>query len=307
VLRQVDERDDLTVLAADPDTRRARIARGRLLLAGVHELSLDVPVGDELEEHLADPDLIVTQLLYRLARNARCSPHLKASSASPTCSAPAPRRWSWARRHRATGARRRRPLEPRLEWAAEAARAYEAQHGPYRGGVQRRVGRLPQRTTLGTLVRQGRVRKHRGYRVEMHEVTKNNVVRHESFAERLDEVMRRYMLQQLTSAQVIAELAAPAREVAAEARRGERFDPPLSHAELAFYDAIGHRDMATLIAGGDDTLAKITRTLVADIRKNLSVTGSPANRSAPSCARASGACWRSSTSRRRRTARPSTW
>jgi type I restriction enzyme R subunit len=106
---------------------------------------------------------------------------------------------------------------------------------------------------------------------KMREVTKHNVVRYESFSERLDALMKRYMLQQLTSAQVIAELAAMAREVSEEARRGERFDPPLNHAELAFYDAVAHRDMADLMAGGDETLAAIARALVADIRKNLSV------------------------------------
>jgi type I restriction enzyme R subunit len=106
---------------------------------------------------------------------------------------------------------------------------------------------------------------------KMREVTKHNVVRHESFSERLNDLMKRYMLQQLTSAQVIAELAAMAREVSDEARRGERFDPPLNHAELAFYDAVAHRDMAELMAGGDEQLAKIARALVADIRKNLSV------------------------------------
>ncbi|WP_308788892.1 type I restriction enzyme endonuclease domain-containing protein [Streptomyces pacificus] len=106
---------------------------------------------------------------------------------------------------------------------------------------------------------------------KMREVTKHNIVRHESFAERLDDLMRRYMLQQLTSAQVIAELAAMAAEISAEARRGEHFDPPLSHAELAFYDAVAHRNMAELIAGGDDTLARIARALVKDIRENLSV------------------------------------
>ncbi|MFE7856705.1 type I restriction endonuclease subunit R [Streptomyces sp. NPDC057403] len=106
---------------------------------------------------------------------------------------------------------------------------------------------------------------------KMREVTKHNVVRNESFTERLNDLMRRYMLQQLTSAQVIAELAALAREVSAEARRGERFDPPLTHAELAFYDAVAHRDMAQVMEGGDDTLAKIARALVKDIQKNLSV------------------------------------
>ncbi|MCZ4103423.1 type I restriction endonuclease subunit R [Streptomyces sp. H39-C1] len=106
---------------------------------------------------------------------------------------------------------------------------------------------------------------------KMREVTKHNVVRHESFSERLNDLMQRYMLQQLTSAQVIAELAAMAREVSDEARRGERFDPPLNHAELAFYDAVAHRDMAEVMAGGDEQLAKIARALVVDIRKNLSV------------------------------------
>ncbi|MER8068555.1 type I restriction endonuclease subunit R [Streptomyces sp. NPDC094034] len=106
---------------------------------------------------------------------------------------------------------------------------------------------------------------------KMREVTKHNVVRNESFTERLNDLMRRYMLQQLTSAQVIAELASLAREVSAEARRGERFDPPLTHAELAFYDAVAHRDMAKVMEGGDDTLAKIARALVKDIQKNLSV------------------------------------
>ncbi|MEU9561681.1 type I restriction endonuclease subunit R [Streptomyces sp. NPDC048161] len=106
---------------------------------------------------------------------------------------------------------------------------------------------------------------------KMREVTKHNIVRHESFAERLDDLMRRYMLQQLTSAQTIALLAAMAAEIAVEARRGEHFDPPLSHAELAFYDAVAHRNMAELITGGDDTLARIARALVKDIRENLSV------------------------------------
>ncbi|MFF4386268.1 type I restriction endonuclease subunit R [Streptomyces sp. NPDC001552] len=106
---------------------------------------------------------------------------------------------------------------------------------------------------------------------KMREVTKHNVVRHESFSERLNDLMTRYMLQQLTSAQAIAELASLARQVSDEARRGERFDPPLNHAELAFYDAVAHRDMAELMEGGDDKLAQIARALVADVRKNLSV------------------------------------
>lgn len=65
VLREVDDRENITALAADPDERLARIVRRRLLLAGVDELALDVQTGHDLEERLADPDLIVTQLPYR--------------------------------------------------------------------------------------------------------------------------------------------------------------------------------------------------------------------------------------------------
>jgi hypothetical protein len=141
----------------------------------------------------------------------------------------------------------------------------------------------------------------------MREVTKHNVVRHESFSARLDDLMRRYLLQQLTSAQVIAELAAMAREVSEEARRGERFDPPLNHAELAFYDAVAQRDITALIAGGDDTLAEIARALVADIRKNLSVDWLSREPVRANSAPASAASWPCTTTPRPTNARPSTW
>ncbi|MCZ4103370.1 N-6 DNA methylase [Streptomyces sp. H39-C1] len=65
LLREADDSERITVLAADPDERLARIVRRRLLLAGVDELALDVQTGHDLEERLADPDLIVTQLPYR--------------------------------------------------------------------------------------------------------------------------------------------------------------------------------------------------------------------------------------------------
>ncbi|WP_411574205.1 hypothetical protein [Streptomyces fradiae] len=69
ILRDAENREGLTALAADPDVRFARIARRRLLLAGVDELALDVQIGHELEERLADPDVIVTQLPYRPGEN----------------------------------------------------------------------------------------------------------------------------------------------------------------------------------------------------------------------------------------------
>ncbi|NEA85145.1 hypothetical protein G3I38_00365 [Streptomyces sp. SID7958] len=65
LLDDTDDRERVTVLAADTDERLVRITRRRLLLAGVSELDLDVQTGPDLEEHLADPDIVVTQLPYR--------------------------------------------------------------------------------------------------------------------------------------------------------------------------------------------------------------------------------------------------
>lgn len=105
---------------------------------------------------------------------------------------------------------------------------------------------------------------------KMREVTKHNVVRQESFSARLEALMTRYMKQQLTSAQLIAELVAMAKEVSAEARRGEHFDPPLTVPELAFYDAVAQHDLAKAVMG-DDELAKIAREIVATIRAKITV------------------------------------
>ncbi|MEU7868126.1 type I restriction endonuclease subunit R [Dactylosporangium sp. NPDC049140] len=105
---------------------------------------------------------------------------------------------------------------------------------------------------------------------KMREVTRHNIIRQESFAKRLQDLMVRYMKQQLTSAQMIAELVAMARDVSADARRGEQFDPPLNHAELAFYDAVANHGMAKALMG-DDILAEIARALVTTIHKELSV------------------------------------
>ncbi|WP_243742520.1 SAM-dependent methyltransferase [Actinorugispora endophytica] len=61
----IENPEHITALAADPDEWMARVARRRLLLAGVDELALDVQTGRDLEERLADPDLIATRLPYR--------------------------------------------------------------------------------------------------------------------------------------------------------------------------------------------------------------------------------------------------
>ena len=59
-----------------------------------------------------------------------------------------------------------------------------------------------------------------------------------------------------------------AKEVAAEGNRGERFSPPLSHDELAFYDAVSTNESAVQLQG-DDVLAQIARELVAVMRRDV--------------------------------------
>lgn len=99
-------------------------------------------------------------------------------------------------------------------------------------------------------------------------VTRNNIVRQRAFSERITELMNKYTNQQLTSAEVIAELVALAREVAVESKRGETFTPPLSSDELAFYDAVAQNESAVEVQG-DGKLAEIARGLVEVMRRDV--------------------------------------
>jgi len=104
----------------------------------------------------------------------------------------------------------------------------------------------------------------------MRQVTRHNVVRQEAFSARLIELMRRYTNQHLTSAEIIAELVALAKEVAADADRGQRFDPPLTRDELAFYDAVAQNESA-VAEMGEGKLADIARDLVKSVRRSVTV------------------------------------
>ena len=103
---------------------------------------------------------------------------------------------------------------------------------------------------------------------ESTKATRNNVVRQRAFSERLTELMNRYTNQQLTSAEVIAELVELAREVAAEAGRGERFSPPPGVDELAFFDAVAQNESA-VAEQGEGVLADIARELVSVMRRDV--------------------------------------
>jgi type I restriction enzyme R subunit len=99
-------------------------------------------------------------------------------------------------------------------------------------------------------------------------VSRHNLVRQRAFSQRIKELMNKYTNQQLTSAEVIAELIEMAREVAAEADRGKRFEPPLSEDELAFYDAVSTNESAVELQG-EDVLAQIARELVEVMRRDV--------------------------------------
>ena len=103
---------------------------------------------------------------------------------------------------------------------------------------------------------------------ESAKVTRNNVVRQRAFSERVNELMMKYTNQQLTSAQVIAELVAMAKEISAEGSRGAHFTPPLDDDQLAFYDAVAQNESAVSEQGGG-VLAQIARDLVAVMQRDV--------------------------------------
>jgi len=103
---------------------------------------------------------------------------------------------------------------------------------------------------------------------ESSRATRSNVVRERMFSERVAELMNRYTNQQLTSAEVIAELVALAQDLSREAERGATFDPPLDDDQLAFYDAVAQNESAVL-EQGDDVLAQIARDLVGIMRRDV--------------------------------------
>jgi type I restriction enzyme R subunit len=97
---------------------------------------------------------------------------------------------------------------------------------------------------------------------------KRNVVQARSFAELLEQAVRKYQNRAIETAQVIEELIQLAKDMRAASARGEQLG--LSEDELAFYDALETNDSAVQVLG-DDTLRAIARELVATVRKNVTI------------------------------------
>ena len=97
---------------------------------------------------------------------------------------------------------------------------------------------------------------------------RKNVVQARSFAQMLEQTLRRYQNRAVEAAQVIEELIHLAWELREATARGEKLG--LSEDELAFYDALETNDSAVQVLG-DETLRAIARELVGTVRGNVTI------------------------------------
>jgi type I restriction enzyme, R subunit len=103
---------------------------------------------------------------------------------------------------------------------------------------------------------------------ELKKRRRKNVVQARSFAEMLEQTLRRYQNRAIAAAQVIEELIQLAKEMREANARGEMLG--LTEDELAFYDALETNDSAVKVLW-DDTLRGIARELVETVRNNVTI------------------------------------
>ncbi len=97
---------------------------------------------------------------------------------------------------------------------------------------------------------------------------KTNIVQSKKFSEMIENAVRNYQNNLITSAQVIEELINLAKEIKEADRKGE--DLGLDFREFAFYSALEVNDSAVAVLG-DEILRHIARELVDTIRNNSSI------------------------------------
>ena len=103
---------------------------------------------------------------------------------------------------------------------------------------------------------------------ELRNRIRKNVVQARSFAELLEQTIRRYQNRAIEAAQVIEELIDLARDMRKANARGEALG--LTEDEVAFYDALETNDSAVKILG-EPTLRVIAQELVKTVRANVSI------------------------------------
>ena len=97
---------------------------------------------------------------------------------------------------------------------------------------------------------------------------KRNVVQARSFADLLEQAIKKYQNRAIETAQVIEELIGLAKDMRSAYTRGETLG--LTEDELAFYDALETNDSAVKVLG-EPTLTKIARELAEMVKKNVTI------------------------------------
>lgn len=98
--------------------------------------------------------------------------------------------------------------------------------------------------------------------------SRKNVLQARSFAELLDNAIKKYQNRAVETAQVIEELIALAKDLREANQRGEKLG--LTDDEVAFYDALEANDSAVAVLG-DATLRQIAQELVKAVKKNITI------------------------------------
>ncbi len=103
---------------------------------------------------------------------------------------------------------------------------------------------------------------------EIRSQTRSNVVQQRAFTERLQSAINRYHNNAITTAQVIEELIALAKDMKAAQSRGEA--EGLSEEEIAFYDALADHKSARDVLGHEQ-LRVIAHELLERVKSNVTI------------------------------------
>ncbi len=98
--------------------------------------------------------------------------------------------------------------------------------------------------------------------------SKTNVVKARTFAEMLEEAVRRYTNQAIEMAELIEMMVSMAKDFRDQRNQGSKLG--LNEAEEAFYDALATNESAITIMG-DKQLAEIAKELLSTVRKNTTI------------------------------------
>ena len=103
---------------------------------------------------------------------------------------------------------------------------------------------------------------------ELRTRTRKNLAQGRKFSEMLEQAIRKYQNNLLTTAQVIEELISLAKEMKVSDERAA--DMGLSGDEVAFYDALALNESAREVMG-DETLRELAQVLVQRVKQNTSI------------------------------------